>query len=96
MSGDGKQPMRSAMSSKFAAETVHPEVLRAWMRRRRSWRRLCKFFGKQGDEVGRLKNSGAKIEMEFQKRGWISKIVECFFVVIVQSNKNLRIWKRKR
>ncbi|KAF8210152.1 RecF/RecN/SMC protein [Mycena galopus ATCC 62051] len=73
MSGGGNQPARGAMSSKFAAEAVRPEVLRALEQEAAdAEKRLQKATTEAQDaqtELDRLKRAVPETETAFQKLG---------------------------
>ncbi|KAJ7262256.1 RecF/RecN/SMC [Mycena haematopus] len=73
MSGGGNQPARGAMSSKFAAEAVRPEVLRALEQDSAdAEKRLQKAATEEQDaamELDRLKKAVPETETAFQKLG---------------------------
>ncbi|KAJ6609837.1 RecF/RecN/SMC [Mycena sp. CBHHK59/15] len=73
MSGGGTQPARGAMSSKFTAEAVRPEVLRALEQEssdaERRLEQVMDTFQTAETELERLKKVAPEIETAFQKLG---------------------------
>jgi len=74
MSGGGNQPPRGAMTSKFATETVRPEVQLVCVQESQDvaaqkLEKALQALRQARGRVERLKNPGAKTKVEFQKRG---------------------------
>lgn len=73
MSGGGGRPQRGGMSSKFAAETVPPQVLQRYEHdHSEALARLQKAQGEEASakgEIEQLKAQFPEVEQEFQKRG---------------------------
>jgi len=73
MSGGGNQPQRGGMSSKFATETVRPEVIQQYERDSaealRNLEQATQEARQAETELERLKRSGPELDMSYQKLG---------------------------
>lgn len=73
MSGGGTSPAKGGMSSKFAAETVRPEVLRGYEKESeeavQQLNDAMREVAEAETELERLKTRSPQIDMDFQKLG---------------------------